>query len=295
MVKVPLRSLALRYLDTPQSMRAGEAATVTVELSADGASASQLPELRMSGEGGAQVFADAPQSDDSFSDGRPQVRLTRKFSIVASQTGALRIRGPRMQWWDVRAGMARTASLPDLVLQVAPGARTQPPIAGPASVASEFRSTNGEGVRVPGMQRPVRPWALATAVFALLWLVTLAWALQRRAVAVHPAAVPKPRDDGARSTRADLRRVLQQGDLGDIAEVLCAMCAPPAADLDALRTRLGDARQVAAIDALQRARWGGGDAVAARAALRAAFGSGVSWRKASPRDPDGPLAPLYPD
>ena len=34
----------------------------------------------LAGEAGAQVFADAAQSDDTFSDGRPQVRLTRKFS-----------------------------------------------------------------------------------------------------------------------------------------------------------------------------------------------------------------------
>ncbi|MFL6592551.1 MAG: BatD family protein [Luteimonas sp.] len=293
---LPLRSLALRYLDTPQTMRAGEAASVTIELSADGASASQLPELQMSGDGGAQVFADAPQSDDSFSDGRPQVRLTRKFSVVASQDGTVRVRGPRVQWWDVRAGMARTASLPDLVLHVAPAAGARSAISGPASFAPGSRLTDEEGVRVPGVQRPVRPWALATAVFAVLWLVTLGWALQRRSATVPPETGPDAvRGKDAMSTRADLRRALEQGDLGDVAEVLCTMCIPPAADLDVLCARLADPRQVAAVQALQRARWGGGDGVAARAALRAAFGSGVSCRKEPTRGSDEPLAPLYPD
>jgi len=69
---------------------------------------------------------------------------------------------------------------------------------------------------------------------------------------------------------------------------------PPAPGLDALRPLLGEPRQVAAIDLLQRARWGGGDGVVARSALRDAFKSGPKW-KAQPKaaSPD-PLPPLYP-
>ena len=44
---LPLRELSLQYLSTPQAARAGAAATVTVEARADGASATQLPELQL--------------------------------------------------------------------------------------------------------------------------------------------------------------------------------------------------------------------------------------------------------
>ena len=290
---LPLRSLSMRYLEAPQSAHAGEAATVTIELSADGASAAQLPELQLSVDGGAQVFPDAPQSDDSFSDGRPQVRLTRKFSIVASQAGRLHVRAPRLPWWDARAGMPRTASLPDLLLQVQPGAGGAS-LAGPGAAASQSAEGVGNGVRVPGVQQPVRPWALATAVFALLWLVTLAWALQRRTVSVQAAVPPEPARVDGRATLADLRRALEHGDLGDVADTLCALSVPAAADLDDVRRRLDDAEQVDAVQALQRARWGGGDGVAARAALRTAFRSGPSWRKPLPGPPAEPLPPLFP-
>ena len=40
---LPLRELRLRYVTTPQNVRAGEAATVVVEAVADGANAAQLP------------------------------------------------------------------------------------------------------------------------------------------------------------------------------------------------------------------------------------------------------------
>jgi len=275
-------------------VRAGEAATATIQVTADGATTAQLPELQLASEDGAQVFADAPQSDDTFSEGRPQVRLTRKFSVVPARAGTLRIPGPRLRWWDVRAGMARSASLPDLVLQVAPGV-TGTGVGSNAAAPKTARDPDGGDVRIPGVQQPVQRWALATASFAVLWLVTLAWALQRRTA--HPreavaydAEIPA----GAKATLADLKRGLEHGDLSEVADVLCALCVPPAPGLDALRPLLGEPRQVAAIDLLQRARWGGGDGVVARSALRDAFKSGPKW-KAQPKaaSPD-PLPPLYP-
>lgn len=290
---LPLRGLTLRYLDTPQVARAGEAATATVQVTADGATAAQLPELQLAGEDGAQVFADAPQSDDTFSDGRPQVRLTRRFSVVPARAGSLRIHGPRLRWWDVRAGIARSASLPDLVVPVAPGVNG----AG-VDAARTPRTAQGRGdreIRIPGVQQPVQRWALAAASFAVLWLVTLAWALQRRAAqtreaTAHDSQVPT----GGKATLADLKRVLEHGDLSDVADVLCALCVPPASDVDALRPRLAEPKQVAAIDMLQRARWGGGDGVAARSALRDAFKSGLKWRSPPKAGAPDPLPPLYP-
>src|SRR3546814_10769405 len=76
----------------------------------------------------------------------------------------------------------------------------------------------------------------------LLWLVTLVWALQRR-----PQAAPQ-RDGRAEPSKAgaglrDLKRVLDSGDFGEVANVLCAMADPPAADLDAMRERLADDAQ----------------------------------------------------
>src|SRR3546814_5675413 len=104
----PLRGLGLRYLATPQHARAGEAATITIEARAEGATAAQFPEIELPSIDGAQVFAEPAQVDETFDNGRPSVKVTRKFSIVPSRSGALRIPGPRIAWWDVRAAAART-------------------------------------------------------------------------------------------------------------------------------------------------------------------------------------------
>jgi len=290
---LPLRGLGLRYVATPQRVRAGEAATVTIEARADGATAAQFPEIELPAIDGAQVFAEPAQTDETFEDGRPKITVTRKFSIVPAQAGPLRIPGPRIAWWDVRAATARTASLPDLQWQVAAGAPgTVAPAAAPGIASSDALQDGGEA-RVPSVQGDARIWAWATAGFALLWLATLVWALQRKPQRSDPRT--EPVQAGAiGADRRDLRRALDSGDFGDVADVLCAMAEPPAADLDAVRERLDDVAQREAVAALQRARWGDGDGPAARAALRAAFAAGPRWRGRGRTQTEEPLAPLYP-
>lgn len=294
---LPLHALALRWQDAPRQARAGAALAVTIEATVDGATAAQLPELQLPAIAGAQVFADPPQADEVFADGRPQVTLTRRFAIMPAQAGTLRIAGPELSWWDVRAGRARSATLPELRVQVAPalaasGNATVAAAPGTAATSSADR----DWMRVPGVQGRVRPWALATVVFALLWLITLMWGLHRQP---HPAAMAAADADAdaaipsAPAAPVRLRRALDGGDLGEIAAALCALAQPPVADLDAVQARLDDAPQRDAVDALQRARWGGGDAAAARTALRAAFRQGPRWRRSTARSVEA-LPPLYP-
>lgn len=293
---LPLHSLDVQYLQTPQSARAGEAATVVMELRADGATGTQVvaPELQVDG---AQVFAEPPEIEEHFDRGRPQVRLTRRFSIVPARAGRLEVRGPRLRWWDVRAGRARTASLPDFALEVEGGSAAPVADAAPTTSAAAADGDDQGWIQVPGVQGEVRSWAVATVLFALLWLGTLMWALHRRPMAKpDPPNAPPP--VGGESEAARLRRLrlaLDTADLGEVGDALCRLASPPAVDLDALRARLVDPSQRAALDALQRARWAHGDATAARSAVRAAFGEGLRGQPgaASARPP--PLPPLYPE
>jgi hypothetical protein len=106
-------------------------------------------------------------------------------------------------------------------------------------------------------------------------------------------ASPRPRR--ARPWRCVAR--LEGGDLGEIADALHALAPTPAkgAGLGDIEGQLDDEAQRDAVTALQQARWGGGDPVAARAALRKAFARGPRWRKPSPHATAEPLPPLYPD
>ncbi|NUO76711.1 MAG: protein BatD, partial [Lysobacter sp.] len=132
---LPLRDLQLRYQSAPQDLRAGSAATLTVEVSADGATAAQLPELQLPPIDGVQVFAEPVQSQENFVNGRPRVKLTRKFSLVPSRTGEARMDGLRLGWWDVAGGSARSTQLPPLSWKIlAADGSTPAPL--PASAAA---------------------------------------------------------------------------------------------------------------------------------------------------------------
>lgn len=138
---LPLRSLTLRYTSTPQRATAGEAAQIVVEASARGATQAQFPELPTPSVPDAQVFAEPAQYEERFVDGSPQLRLTRRYSIVPNRAGPLLIPGLQVAWWDVGAAAAKTASLPDLTLDVAAGSGA---FAAPAAAPSPASQPAGE-------------------------------------------------------------------------------------------------------------------------------------------------------
>lgn len=285
---LPLRTLEMRYAAVPDALQLGRAATLILEATADGAGAAQMPELRLPPIDGVQVFAEPVQADESFRDGRPRVKLTRRFSLVPARAGTVTVPPLRIDWWDARAGAPRGARLPSIGWTVAQA---------PSSAGSAVAVPRAASASAPEDAGAHRGWIAATVLFALLWLLTVLWALHPRrrprriADAAHGEAT-RAAQPGAR-TAVDLQRALDTGDLRDVADALCAMATPPLQGTDELRARLGDPAQVAAVEALQRARWGGGDGLLARRLLRAAFARGPRWR-ASGAPRQSPLPPLYP-
>lgn len=300
---LPVRDLRMRYTAVPQQLRTGEAGTLTIETTVVGATQAQLPELPMPSIPGAQVFAEPPQFDERFVGGTPQVTLTRRYSVVPSQAGRLVVPGTAMAWWDVRAGAARRATLPDLTLPVVvgTGSPSSVPVAGAARGTATLPAGPDDDILLEGERRvPSHLWPWLAAGFAVLWLITLLWALTRRAgtssgprTRVH-AQAGAPVTAPATHTAADLKRALDAGELDDIEDVLRGMARPAAVDLDDLHRRLATASQRGAVELLRRARWAGGDAAQARAALREAFRGGPRWQTADTGDVEEPLPPLYP-
>ncbi|MFC6839138.1 BatD family protein [Xanthomonas theicola] len=300
---LPLHDLRLRYTATPQRAAVGEAADIVVEASARGATQAQFPELPTPSVDGAQVFAEPPQFAETFVDGSPQLKITRRYSIVPQAPGPLRVNGLRVPWWEVAAGTAREAALPDLDLQVLPGrgapaAPAPPPAGAPAPGAEAVPAGNALATThaASALLASLPLWMALAALFALLWLATLLWAWRRRSAShttAAAAAVPAPAAPRPRYGLPDLRKALDAGGLDQVAAILCAQAG--VADLDALLRRLDDPAQREAVLRMQRARWSGtGDVPGARAALREAFRSGPRWRGAARTPANDELPPLYP-
>jgi hypothetical protein len=296
---LPLHGLTLNYRATPQGLRVGEAATVTVEAVVDGASAAQMPELQLPPVDGVQVFAEPVQADERFVDGRPQVTLTRQFALVPSRAGPLTMPGLQLDWWDVDGDQARIARLPPLEWTVAAGTggnTGRPPLASAApAAANPPTSSSGTSTTSPKPTGADRRWVLATAAFGLLWLLTLLWGLHRQPARVATEALGMATHAPVKKTDfATFKRSLDSGDFDEVAGNLCALAQPPAQGIDEVCARRADPMQAEAMEAMQRARWGGGDGVVARRLMRDAFARGPRWRQ-SLAEPPSPLPPLYPD
>jgi hypothetical protein len=288
---LPLRDLKLRYVQVPRSGRVGEATMIELEAIADGARASQLPPVAIAETPAAQVFADPAQSDEEFVDGRPRTTVRRRIAVVPLQAGALSLPGPRIDWWDAAQGVARTAMLPPVQLQVAPAATGAAPAqASPTAAPAGTADPQAQDTR----WTRYLPWLLLAGAL----LAAFAWWRSRRAVHASgsdaaASAVPVPSVPAVPIAPA-LSDALKQGDLGVIAAALGREAGVAGDDLDAVIAALDNAAQADAVTGLQAARWGGGDPASALAALRGAFAKGARWRKAEAKRVTL-LAPLYPE
>lgn len=291
---LPLHRLDLQVANVPNAATAGQTSVVTLRMQADGASAAQLPELMLTADNDAQVYPEAPTVDDRDTNGRPQTVVTRRFSVVPAHPGALHLQATPIQWWNVASDQPATAQAQSVTVNVAPGtgAFAAPAATQPAAVRE---STNW-----PGWLRSGFVWSIVAAGIGLLWIASLAWVARRRDMhaAVPAPSNPKPEAPLQPLRNDDLDDALGAGDLARIAQTLQRMANPPAADLDALKSRLQSPQQVDAIDALQAALWGNGRIApeTALASLRQAFGDGPRWRTtATAKTAKSALPPLYPE
>ncbi|MBW8823926.1 MAG: BatD family protein [Xanthomonadales bacterium] len=295
---LPLHRLELQVGNAPNAARAGQATVVTLRMQADGANAAQLPELQLTADNDAQVYPEAPTLEERDTGGRPQATVTRRYSVVPAHPGALHLQVTPIQWWNLANDQPAIAQAQPVTLNVAPG--TGAFATSPAAATAPTDSSSDRA----GMSRWLRSglvWSIAATVTGLLWIASLAWVSRRRdqqvaiaagATATAPSPAPQP------LRKDDLKDALDSADLARIAQALQRMANPPAADLDALKSRLQSVQQVDAIDALQAALWGNGRITpeTALASLRQAFRDGPRWRTTTTaKIGKTTLPPLYPE
>ena len=130
--------------------------------------------------------------------------------------------------------------------------------------------------------------ALAALVVLAAVVALVAWRRVRRPTSATAEGRSEPI---VRTQPPALSVALRGEDLGVIAQ---ALVAEGGRDLDALCAALADPAQVAAVRALQAARWGDGDPQAAVRQLRTAFAGGLR-RKHAGHGTTSVLPPLYPE
>ncbi len=294
---LPLQSLSLRYLRVPQQMFAGEAAEVVVELSAQGATAVQLPPLLLPDSVGLQVFPEAAQTHDD-TDGQ-QATVRRKFTVLAAQAGHVQLSEIKIPWWDAGQGVARMAVLPAHKIEVVPG-RGGEIVTETGQAHATLPMQKDNTVTPPDTaQKQTQHWYgstwllwLGVGVLAVFLLALGGRQMMRRR---HRAApLEKTGTQTTPATQPSLQQALASGDFGAIAAALSAEIGLPGAEMERIQAALTDPKQQTAVQRMQEARWATGDASEALEQLRHAFSHGVHLRKEGEKTTHL-LPPLYPE
>jgi hypothetical protein len=297
---LPAHGLSLVRNDVAKTARAGEPLTVEITLTADGAMASQLPPLELPSTAGAQVFPEQPQSKDTVAGGLPVASLTRRFAIVPTRAGKLTVPGLEVAYWNTETDKVDSARLPPVEIDVAPGSGLPTASIAPASSVPNTPALVSSGVAAApasASNADLRPWQWLSALLGIGLVLSLWWGWRREAPAVAVSWTPVGSGIDVVAA-AKLRQALAASDLHDIANALQGAVAPPASNLGELRSRVGDAGQREALDALERTLWSRNITTADRSALlpvlRQAFKSGVRVASDDARGSENPLPPLYP-
>lgn len=179
--------------------KVGDSITREVTVQVTGLTQEQLPNIHLTYPDSVRVYDEKPQFA-TLDNG--DVTMTLKQVLIPRQTGDITLPKVAMQWWDTVTKAQKTASADGLSLSVAAGepstvTASTPLPAAPAQVQTV--TVNDAGF-----------WPYLTALFALLWLLTLglAWRWKSSSNVMQQAPV-SPAD---LSAYAQLQQALKNDD-----------------------------------------------------------------------------------
>ncbi|WP_157497031.1 BatD family protein [Hahella ganghwensis] len=189
---LPAQSLNIRdvWSDPAREMKTGDSMTRTISLQALGLEGVQLPPLPNESLDGLRVYPEPEPLDTEEHSAGVTGQRQETQAIVALQPGVYTLPEVRIPWWDVVNDEERVAILPSRTITVtgAPTTRNQPtqgPQTQPSSPEFEQHQTTspaspngslntGKDTLNTGEESSLI-WQVLSAIFLLLWLLTL-WA-----------------------------------------------------------------------------------------------------------------------
>jgi hypothetical protein len=179
---LPLTSLKITE-DMPgvQSVHVGDLLSRKITLSANGAVASQLPDVEgQQNHSDFKVYSDKPATGQTIDKtGAILAWRAESFSLVPQHPGMLVLPAVTVSWWNVAANQAASAVLPQRILKVLPGAAPQNSDAGNADPSQDRAASNdaAPSKRPTGIpDLGAGPWKMqAAALIGGLMFIALGW------------------------------------------------------------------------------------------------------------------------
>ncbi|KHA62378.1 BatD [Vibrio variabilis] len=145
----------------------GDSISREITLDIQGLSSERFPDIKVNYPSSVRVYQEKPQFSDLGDD---VTRMTVKQVLIPQQQGSIDLNAIQLNWWDSQKEAAATANIEGITLNVGPGEQIntgEPVLLNTPQVAQETVTIVDRGY-----------WPHATALFASLWLMTLAWLLK---------------------------------------------------------------------------------------------------------------------
>jgi hypothetical protein len=215
------------WSDTPENLETGEPVTRTLTIVADGVTVGQLPDLELPRIQGLRIYPDDPVNKEQATEDGIRSTSSRKFAIIPTHPGNYQLPAVELKWWNSKTDQEETARIASRLLKVTGavqplpnGAGSNPVMATPNLVEQDMpEPAAGLAPSVSPVQVPERvsinTWLmLSSAVFLVLWLLTLVLLLRNRkkpAVVFLPENNPESVPDMGKAWR-HLNQAVQSGD-----------------------------------------------------------------------------------
>jgi len=296
---LPARALSLTLDGWPgaqDTVRVGQPLNLTMNLQTTGLSFDVLPALSMPALDGAKVYPDKPVTNNRVNGQWLVGSRQQAFAIVPERAGTLIIPATTLKWWDVLTNRMEVAQIPERSLTVLPATGGAPvaSTSAPASISSMVPSTTSGA---PAPRASATPWRWIAMASIGLWLLSVvAWWLWCRHRSAAATVDPAPHASARQLQQAFLATA--RGDDAP-AQIRCLLAwaraeRPSIQHLGELANALDDARQRAAIDALQQRHYAAASQHGAATDLAEVFKRGFAWRLSASGEPGSDLPPLYP-
>jgi hypothetical protein len=183
-VWLPAKRLILTESWSPEKpeFKVGEPVTRTLRIEAQGLTAAQLPELKLSETEGLKQYADQPKVETVLQNGTLVGVREEKFAIVPTHSGELTIPEMRLYWWNTEMNQEEMISIPSKVIEVTASAASQVP----SNIGT--LDTEPKAVETPMITKEVVKtvvesgyWPKIAVAAIIAWLLTLmGWMLYWR-------------------------------------------------------------------------------------------------------------------
>lgn len=221
---LPASKVTLTSQWSPQAtaLTTGQPITRTITLTAVGITANNLPDLTFNTPSNLNAYPDQPTTSESLENGQLVATKTYKIAYIPTQIGQVKFSKISVPWWNSLTDKSEVAQIAAQQF-LAKAGKVLPSLGMPTttSAIAANHSTGNMAAMTSSSQGNVL-WKVLTALFALLWLLTLliGYLKRRPARTVDTKEIIMPFQS---STKVLLKKIHQACQANDSAAIQAAL------------------------------------------------------------------------